>query len=474
MENHLTITKSDYQLFLKAPLHLWECKHRQSKQTLTEFELHTIKQGYEVEEVAQDYLEKYVVNANEGESVQFQHTFLDKEFSARTDGLVFKPQTNSYDLYEIKSSSRNKPKFISDVAFQYLIVKKHIKIDHIYILHLNKDYVRDSSLNLEKLFVAEDISEKVREHLLEIDINREKALEVALSDSPEKIQGCYKPKGCPCPDLCHPDLPEYSIYQIPRITEKKKRQLLEKGIRSIKDVPSIFPLNDKQRKIVDVAKANKEYVDKASIEKEFECFEFPLYFLDYETFLAAIPLFDGYHPQQQVVFQYSLHKIDSLQGKLIHSDHLSITKDDPSTSLVKQLSEDIGDKGTVFVWNKTFEISRNKELSVIHPTYTDFFEDINRRIYDLGDFIANGLYVHPDFFGSWSIKKVLSVMVPSLSYTEMDIGKGDQAMMAWWSVVNNKLSERDSEKTKEALLAYCKMDTYAMVAIYRKLSQFLS
>jgi len=433
-----------------------------------------MNQGYEVEGFARNYLEKIVVDADEGERVQFQKTFSDKQFLARTDALIFKPKSNTCDLYEIKSSSRNKTKFIYDAAFQYLIVNKHIKIDRIYILHLNKDYVRYSFLNLENLFIAEDISEKVQDCLIDIDIKRGEVFEVATSDSSEGIQYCYKPKDCPCPDLCHPDLPEYSIYHIPRITEKKKIQLLEQGILDIKDVPSTFPLNDKQRKIVEAAKANKAHIDSEAIRREFEHFEYPLYFLDYETFLSAIPLFDGYHPQQQMVFQYSLHKIDSLQGAVTHSEHLSITKDDPSISLVKQLSEDIGETGTVFVWNKTFEMSRNKELAEIHPDYADTLNNLNDRIYDLGDFISNGFYIHPNFFGSWSIKKVLPVMVSELSYADMDISKGDQAMVVWWNIINDELPVHEVEKTKMALLEYCKMDTYAMVAIFIRLSKLLS
>jgi hypothetical protein len=60
-------------------------------------------------------------------------------------------------------------------------------------------------------------------------------------------------------------------------------------------------------------------------------------------------------------------------------------------------------------------------------------------------------------------------MVPEFSYEEMDIGKGDQAMMAWWELINDKLSTGDAEKTKTALLAYCKLDTWAMVKIWEKL-----
>jgi hypothetical protein len=474
MNNRPTITKSDYKLFLDAPMHLWKKKHGHLNKSPTEFELHVMNQGYEVEGFAKEYLEKYIINADEGESIQFQKSFSDKQYLAITDALIFKPKSNSYDLYEIKSSTRSKKEFIFDAAFQYLVVDKHIKIDHVFILHLNKDYSRYSIFNLENLFIVDDISEKVQDCIVDIDIKRGEAFDVANTDSPERIQHCYKPKDCPCPDLCHPDLPEYSFYYIPRITEKKKIQLLEQGILDIKDIPSTFPLNDKQRKIVEVAKANKAHIDREAIRREFEHFQYPLYFLDYETFLSAIPLFDGYHPQQQMVFQYSLHKIDFMQGEVAHSEHLSITKDDPSNSLVKQLSEDIGETGTVFVWNKTFEVGRNKELAVIHPDYADTLNNLNDRIYDLGDFVNNGFYIHPDFFGSWSIKKVLPVMVPELSYSGMEIGKGDQAMMAWWDLINDELPAHEVEKTKMALLEYCKMDTYAMVAIFVKISKLLS
>jgi len=137
--------------------------------------------------------------------------------------------------------------------------------------------------------------------------------------------------------------------------------------------------------------------------------------------------------------------------------------------MIKQLREDIGDTGTVFVWYKPFEMTRNKELAIIHPENADFLEDLNDRIYDLGDFINFGFYLHPKFKGSWSIKNVLPVMVPELSYDEMEIGKGDQAMMAWWELINDMLSTEEAEKTKTALLEYCKLDTFAIVKLWKKL-----
>ena len=313
------------------------------------------------------------------------------------------------------------------------------------------------------------MTQKVLELKDEVDRLRAIALETAHKPSQDDIQPCLNPKCCPCPDICYPALPEVSIFDIPRLSKKKKTELISQGILDIKDVPKNFPLNQKQRQIVEVAQSNQELINREAIQKEFQHFTFPLYFLDYETYLSAIPMYDGYKPQQQIVFQYSLHKVESLNGDIRHTEHLAVTKNDPSTSLIKQLREDVGDTGTIFVWFKPFEMTRNKELAIIHPEYADFLEDLNERIYDLGDFINFGFYLHPKFKGSWSIKNVLPVMVPELSYGEMEIGKGDQAMMAWWELINDMLSTDDAEKTKTALLEYCKLDTWAMVKILQKL-----
>jgi hypothetical protein len=460
-------SSQDFLLFLDAPRHLWAAKYDLIDQTPSPFEINVMRQGYEVEALAKEYLEKNILKPDE--NLILQKTFTDGQFNIRTDILIHKPALDSYDLYEVKSGTSIKKENIYDVTYQFLIVNKHINIDRPFILHLNSEYIRYSNLNLAELFVAEDVTEMVLKLKDEVDKLRDIALETVHKPSHEDIQPCFNPKCCSCPDICHPRLPEYSIFDIPRLSAKKKTELICLGIVDIKDIPKSFSLNSKQRQIVDVAQSNQALTNKEAIQKEFQHFTFPLYFLDYETYLSAIPMYDGYKPQQQMVFQYSLHKMESLNGDIRHTDHLSVTKDDPSKSLIKQLRDDIGDTGTVFVWNKPFEMTRNKELAIIHPEYAAFLEDLNDRIYDLGDFINFGFYLHPKFKGSWSIKNVLPVMVPELSYEGMEIGKGDMAMMAWFELINDKLSTDDAEKTKTALLEYCKLDTFAMVKIWEKL-----
>lgn len=143
-------------------------------------------------------------------------------------------------------------------------------------------------------------------------------------------------------------------------------------------------------------------------------------------------------------------------------------------SLLEHLSAKIGPRGSVLVWNKGFEMSRNKEMAGLHPMYADFLNDLNERIYDLGDFINLGYYLHPGFKGSWSLKNVLPVMVPELSYEDLEIGKGDQAMMAWYEMVYGNLPQDEIEKTKEDLLKYCELDTLGMVRIWEKLGELVA
>ena len=463
------LTKSDFLQYLVSPMHLWAKKHNEITKSLSTFDIHIMNQGYEVENLAKDFLETYRIRASENESLVWQNSFSDQHYTLRSDALVYKPKSDSYDLYEIKSGTSIKRENFYDVAYQYLIISKKHKIDRLFLLHLNKNYIRKGKLDIEQLFVAEDITEKVLEKIEEVKITRSKAWETARSKSPKGIEHCYKPGDCPCPGLCHLHLPDFSIYDIPRITERKKKELLAMGILDAKDIPNTFPLNSKQRLISGLAKSKQEHIDYKAIQKEMESFVFPLYFLDYETFLSAIPLYDGYHAQQQMVFQYSLHKMSSIEDECKHTEYLSTENEEPSRTLTKKLSDEIGTTGTVFVWFKPFEMTRNKELSVLHTDYADFFIDLNDRIYDLGDFINHGYYLHPDFKGSWSIKNVLPVMVSELSYQDMEIGKGDQAMIAWRDMINGDLDESEKKKIKEALLKYCQLDTLGMVRIFQKL-----
>jgi len=465
----ISITKSDFLLYCDAPRHLWVKKNNQITQQSSPFAQLLGEQGYAVEELGKAYLQRVWLAANPGWQLRWQQTYTDGAFQTRVDGLIYKPETGSYDLVEIKSSTGVDKEHIYDVTFQALILDHQMTLDQVYILHLNKDYTLSAALDPAQLFLLEGVSEKVEVLKGDVEILRQGALEVSRAVSPDGIQACWSPKDCPCPEVCHPNLPEFSIFDIPRLSKPKKQELLEAGITAAGDIPDSFNLNPKQRLVRERARTNMEHLNRSALRAELEKLAFPLYFLDYETCISAIPMYPGYHPQQQIVFQYSLHQLSQPDDEPIHQEHLSASCEEPSLSLVEQLRKDIGDHGTVIVWNKAFEMTRNREMAAISAQYAAFLEDINQRIYDLGEIINQGYYLHPGFKGSWSIKNVLPVMVPELSYHDLAINKGDLASITWWKICFGQLSPAEKDQLTRDLLCYCELDTLAMVEIYKRL-----
>jgi hypothetical protein len=152
-------------------------------------------------------------------------------------------------------------------------------------------------------------------------------------------------------------------------------------------------------------------------------------------------------------------------AKLEHYEFLATEGGDPVPALAKALAKQIGPKGSVITWNMSFEKARNREMGERLAKYAEYFEQVNERIVDLGKPFADGHYVHKNFRGSWSIKKVLPVLVPELSYEEMEISNGGEASTSWPLLTGDTLKPADKKKLAADMLAYCQLDTLAMVKI---------
>ena len=185
---------------------------------------------------------------------------------------------------------------------------------------------------------------------------------------------------------------------------------------------------------------------------------------------AVVPYFDGHRPYQQIPSQYSLHILDSPDAELRHKEYLHRENSDPSLPIAQHLIEDIGDHGSIITWNMSFEKACNVTLGTINPEFADDMAAINDRVVDLMIPFKpkNGWYSDPRFEGSASIKKVLPVVVPSLSYKTLGIQNGGAAQSLWMQAVLDGTRD-DKENILDDLLKYCSLDTLAMVEIYNVL-----
>jgi len=246
------------------------------------------------------------------------------------------------------------------------------------------------------------------------------------------------------------------------------------GVESIDDIIQYDLLTDIQLNQVTTHQNDEVIIRHQEIKDSFAKLAYPIYFLDYETYPAAIPVFDGCFPYQQVTFQYSLHILNEPGGSLIHKEYLHTDATSPLNDLAASLRKDIGDQGSVIVWNQSFEGGRNKELAAANPEMKDFLFGLNDRFFDLMKVFSNQFYVHKAFKGKSSIKKILPVLCPELSYEGLGIKEGGAASNAWKMMIFDDISREQKQLIAKDLVAYCRLDTYAMFAILDNLITLLN
>ncbi len=465
------LSKTDFLLFLDAPMHLWAKSHNALEETShTPYQQHLIQQGQRVEALAREFLEAYISREYPQGQLFWQPSFDDGQFEIRADALVFDKSAEAYDLYEIKSSTSLKPLHEYDLTFQVLVLESSLPIRHAFLVHINRDYLLADELDVAELFTIEDASVKVEKRREDVRQWREDAWLVTQMESPLPSFACTKPDTCPCPSLCHPRLPDHPIYDLPRIG-KKALELRVLGITAIEDIPPDYELNPKQEKHARAVMTRQPLIDVPAIQSTLSTLRFPLYFLDYETFGPAIPLFPGYHPYEQVVFQYSLNVLKTPSSTPQHHECLITEKTDPASLLVDHLLQHIGPEGSVVVWNQVFERGCNENLARHCPDRAEELLGINARLFDLMKPFSEGAFVDADFHGSASLKAVLPVLCPDLDYGDLQIKDGQEAMLTWYWLQQGEVSAEDYESLRSAMLDYCRRDTYGMVAILEQLSR---
>ncbi len=492
----ITISKTDYLVYRDCPKNAWMKIHRPEiyfQSEMASFVKLIIETGNEVEVVARELFPTGVLIKGRDEEAEeetqkylgikqgtlFQPIFRKEGFLAACDVLRFDKETGKYDIYEIKATNEADEKtHFYDLAFQVNLLRMcGLDVGKIKLLHLNSKYVRNGEIDVTELFAIDDVTSEIEVLCPDVALEMELALSYISADNePNGNCSCiYKGRSKHCATFAssNPQVPKYSVHDISRIgvSKAKLTELIDGNIFNIEDVPDGMALSDIQRNQVDAHTYNKISIDREKIREELSGLVYPIYFLDYETFPSAIPRFDGFSPYQQIPFQYSLDMLRAPDAKLEHFEFLYTEAGDPSTPLALSLQKDIGPTGSVIVWNKGFERGRNEEMARKIPEVKAFMDSVNSRLYDLMDVFKKQYYVHKDFRGSTSIKKILPVLAPELSYEKLGIKEGGTAAESWNKITTGKVSPEEAEKIKKDLLVYCGLDSYAMYAIFRALEK---
>ncbi|MBC6961831.1 MAG: DUF2779 domain-containing protein [Nitrosomonas sp.] len=391
-------------------------------------------------------------------------TFADVMLPANQDG---KP---GWRMVEVKSSISIKDYHRDDTAIQAFIARSSgVPLTAIALAHINNSWVYPGQDNYDGLLIENDLTKETFSRYEEVRTWISEAQKITEQiNEPEIPTGdqCSSPFSCDFYAYCHSRelQTEHSVHWLPYPGEALKAYIAEHGITELHDIPDEL-LNTKQLRIKKATLSGQPYFDRQAAAQALAGHQLPAYFMDFETIQFSVPTWKGTRPYQQIPFQFSIHHL-SQTGTLEQLSFLDLSGEDPSLAFAEALVTACGKHGPIFVYNAGFEKARVRELAERFPHLAESLLTLNTRVVDLLP-VVRKYYYHPSQRGSWSIKAVLPTLCPDLNYGDLDgVQNGSMAMEAFMEMLAPQTTPMRKAEIEQQLLAYCALDTYALVRLW--------
>jgi hypothetical protein len=378
----------------------------------------------------------------------------------------------AWRMVGVKSSTGIKDYYRDDVAVQAFVAKTAgVRLDSVSVAHIDSAFVYQGDESYDGLLVEKDLTVETLKRRGEVKTwiaEAQSILENTAEPSIQTGRHCSEPYECGFQSHCRSREPQakYPASLLPRVQAKGLKAFLDENRAvELQDISDEL-LNERQRRVKSHTLADSIFFDQVGAAADLAPHKLPAYFLDFETIQFAVPIWKGTRLYQQIPFQFSVHVLPKSKP-IEHYAFLDLSGSDPSKPFAEALIERCGSKGPIFVYNAGFESARIKELAQRFSRLRKPLLAINKRLVDLLR-VAEQRYYHPSQQGSWSIKKVLPAIAPDLRYDALEgVQDGGLAMEAYLESLAPSTPVVRKHQIEQQLLAYCQLDTYAMVRIWQ-------
>ena len=490
------ITKSDFMLFANCPKQYWLAKNRpELEKPISDDARKHIEDGIKVGAIARQFIDNTFVAArrkSDGKvdvEAQIEATklalannypciaeasFQYQDLFCAVDLLKVDPD-GGFSIIEVKATNTVKEDHFEDIAFQkYVLQKSGLKINGLYILHLNHSYERHGDINPKMLLIADEVTNEqvVIDTLNNLEYWLDQMRDIQKQKEEYEIELGPYCKDCPFHEYCHRNIPIPSALNINGVRKNKAYLFINEKVYSFVDLLKcgFVPANYRQKVQIDAEiTGNSPQFKELELKQFLNKIKYPLYHLDFETMNEAIPPVDGSHSYDQVPFQYSLHIEETPGGKLEHREFLG-EKLDCQRELAEQLCHDIPIDGTPIAYNMTFEKTVLGHLAEQFPDLARHLLAIRENMIDLLVPFKQGTYYDKAQGGSNSIKYVMPALCPDMAeaYHELPVvHNGGEALAMFPKLV--KMTGQEYKRVRQGMLDYCCLDTLSMVKVLNKL-----
>jgi hypothetical protein len=406
-----------------------------------------------------------------GDLTLFEATFSHGGVLVRADLLL--RNDGVARMIEVKSSTQVRQHHIDDIAVQAWVVRgAGVPLERVALSCIDRDFVYGGDGDYHGLLRETDVTAQVDRLVDQVPGWIEGCRATVDGELPEQgpWNGCTEPFSCPFIDLCAEGQPDYPVALLPHGREQAAA-LLAAGYDDLRLVPDTVPdtlaFSTLHRRVWRATRSGEAHYD-APAAAHLAALPFPRFYLDFETMQAAVPVWAGTRPWEQLPFQWSCH-IERAPGALEHREFLDTSGDAPMRSCADTLIAALGAEGPIFVYSG-FEQAVLAGLAARFPDLQEPLAAIGGRLVDLLPVTRDAWY-HPAMKGSWSIKDVLPTVAPELDYADLgEVHDGTAAQVAFAEAVHPDTTPERADELARGLLAYCAQDTLALVRLRRFLS----
>lgn len=351
-------------------------------------------------------------------------------------------------------------------------------IDH-EIIYLNKDYIREDSLDLRQCLLHANqffnrrnrLNKTIQECIDALDFDLDEWIDttkaILAQEEPEAIRTkkCTANRKCIYYDDCFDESQEPDDSILFLTTSRYKFEAYYEGIKRVKDLPieklEGFRLQYSQY----MASLHGKFIDHIALHSWLKNVQYPISYLDFEWDTFAIPPYKGMKPFDVLCFQYSLH-VEEKGQEIEHFDFFD--HGDCREAFIQSLLKQIPKKGTILVYNmEGAEKLRLQQLAEQFPQYKEALEQVWKRMVDLSKPFEAGIIYDNKMRGHYSLKSILPVFTDEYSYSDLSISNGLNAVKAYRTF--ESADEATQQEIRNDIRTYCSMDTFAEYIVYHGL-----
>lgn len=286
----------------------------------------------------------------QGCTIIYEAAFQYKGILCALDILV--KQNDKWFAYEVKATNSIKSAHIQDAALQYYaITNAGLDLEDFSVIHLNRKYIRNGDLNLSKLFTLSSVLNEVKERqpFIAVKVNELiSVLELKMPPVIEMSPHCNLPYPCDFQGFCSNGIKQLETCVEGKINNKEAVQIFTNGL------------------------------------------EYPVYFLDFESWMTAVPQYDGHWPYRQICYQFSVHvQQESGASSLSHFSYLAEGTHSPQLEFIENLLTALGNKGSIVLYPHLYADQRFHEFKDEFPHLKEAIFAVQQRKVNMPPSLTN-------------------------------------------------------------------------------------